>query len=393
MAFYMLNIVFFLVTLGAYFATRLVSVKVDHIVSGILFFSFLCMIAFRPSTVRDTGAYIDLFNYMDSYQFSLGFGRPEFGAAGDMEIGFVNLCKITSLISSSYQFFFFIVALFTVGVGVLATMLIASSMNADAPIAQYRILPPFILFVSYYGFMYTGIVLRAGLAISFCMLSYAMIFRKRYIFGLISFALAFSFHISALIFFIVFISYWFLPALKIRTYRIISLSIMGLYVVRVFDLFVGLVIQFTRLLATQVSFPGFIEYHLSLDYRGSSFLKTILFFMLEFVYLTFCFDDTTSKQQKNNLNAILVVSIIAGLFGFLPIVTRVIDILFVVIIPPLAYTLIGTSKDERITMEKTLTIRKLPIFVLGVGVIAVANFLLFSRWAGYLELVKETLLS
>lgn len=392
MTFYMVNVAFFLVTFVAYFATRLGSVKLDHVVTGILFFVFLCMIAFRPSTVRDTAAYIDLFNYMDSYQFSLGFGRPEFGAAGDMEIGFVNLCKLTSLLSSSYQFFFFIVALLTVGVGSFASILISTSMN-DAPTTQYRVLPVFILFVSYYGFMYTGIVLRAGLAISFCMLSYAMIFRKRYIFGLISFVLAFSFHISALIFLIVLSSYWFLPTLKIRTYRIISLSIISLYILRVFDLFVGLAIQFTRFLATQVSFPSFIEYHLSLDYRGSSFLKTILFFMFEFVYLTFCFDDTISKQQKKNLNALLVISGIAGLFGFLPIVTRVIDILFVVIIPPLVYTLIGTSADELITVGKTRTIRKLPICVLGVGVIALANFLLFSRWAGYLELVRDTLLS
>ncbi|MBI9094579.1 MAG: EpsG family protein [Sphaerochaeta sp.] len=391
MAFYMLNVAFLLVTLIAYFATRLGSVRLDHFVSGILFFAFLCMIAFRPSTVRDTIPYIDLFNYMDSYQFTFGFGRPEFGAAGDMEIGFANLCKVTSLISSSYQVFFFIVALLTVGVGTFAAILISTSMN-DAPTTQYRVLPAFILFVSYYGFMYTGIVLRSGLAISFCMLSYAMIYRKRYIFGLISFLLAFSFHSSALIFLIVLVSYLFLPTVKIRTYRIISLSIMGLYILRVFDFFVGLVIQFTRFLATQVSFPSFIEYHLSLDYRGSSFLKTILFFMVEFVYLTFCFNDTISKQQKKNLNAILVVSIIAGLFGFLPIVTRVIDVLFVVIIPPLLYTLIGTTSDEHITLGKTITLRKLPLCVLGIGVIAVANFLLFSRWAGYLELVKETLL-
>lgn len=349
------------------------------------------MIAFRPSTVRDTIPYIDLFNYMDSYQFTFGFGRPEFGAAGDMEIGFANLCKVISLLSSSYQVFFFVVAFLTIGVGMFAIILIASGTNFVS-LAQYRILPVFILFISYYGFMYTGIVLRAGLAISFCLLSYAMIFRKRYALGLISFLLAFGFHNSALLFLVVIVSYLFLPTGNIKTYRVLAISIMGLYIFRVFDLFVGLVIHFTRFMASQISFFSFIEYHLSLEYRESSFLKTILFFMLEFVYLTFCLNENLTKQQKKNLNVILVVSIVSGVFGFLPIVTRVIDVLFVVIIPSLLYTLIGTPVEERISFGKNISLRKLPICVLGVGVISVANFLLFSRWAGYLELVKEALL-
>ena len=109
-------------------------------------------------------------------------------------------------------------------------------------------------------------------------------------------------------------------------------------------------------------------------------------------FLTFCFHDNISKQTKKNLNVIMVVSIVAGLFGFLPNVTRVMDIMFVVMIPSLCFTLIGVSADERIQLGNKLSIRKLPICVIGVGVTAVANFLLFSRWAGYLELVKESLL-
>lgn len=392
MAFYMLNVAFFLVTLVAYFATRLGSVKIDHIVSGILFFAFLCMIAFRPSTVRDTIPYIDLFKSMDSYQFTFGLGRHVGGVGGNMEIGFVNLCKLASLLSSSYQVFFFIVALLTIGVGVLATMLIASRMNDNAPMPQYRILPAFILFVSYYGFMYTGIVLRAGLAISFCLLSYAMIIRKRYIFALIVYVLAFSFHNSALIFLVVIVTYFVLPSFSVRTYRIIALAIIGLYIIRFFDFFMTLVIRIAHIIASYMSFVSIFERYLLQGFGESSFLKTILFFMLEFVLLTFCFDESISKHQKKNLNVVMVVSIIAGLFGSLPLVYRVIDVMFVIIIPSLCYTVIGMSSDDRISFGENLSIRKLPVCIVGIGVLAVGNFLLFSRWAGYLALVKETLL-
>lgn len=40
MTFYMVNVAFLLVTLVAYFVTRLGSIKQDHIVSGILFLPF-----------------------------------------------------------------------------------------------------------------------------------------------------------------------------------------------------------------------------------------------------------------------------------------------------------------------------------------------------------------
>lgn len=41
MTFYMVNVAFFLVTFVAYFATRLGSVKLDHVVTGILFCFFM----------------------------------------------------------------------------------------------------------------------------------------------------------------------------------------------------------------------------------------------------------------------------------------------------------------------------------------------------------------
>ena len=86
-------------------------------------------------------------------------------------------------------------------------MLISSRMHeGEGTSIQYRILPAFLLFVAYYGFLYTGIVLRAGLAISFCLLSYAMVFRKCYVLAILIYLLAFSFHNSVLFFLVIFLS-------------------------------------------------------------------------------------------------------------------------------------------------------------------------------------------
>ena len=380
MAYFALNTALLSITVVAYFVVQFRSIKVDRITSGILFLAFLCMIAFRPDTVGDTLPYMDLFASMDSYTFTLGLGRVFVGTGGSMymEIGFANLCKLTSLISSSYQFFFFVVAFLNVGVGVFSIMLISSSMH-EGPKVEYRILPVFLLFISYYGFWYSGILLRGGLAISFCMLSYAMIFRKRYILALLAYLVAFSFHNSALIFLVVIATYLFFPTGKIKTYRIAAIAIIVLYVVRFFDLFQILAIQGAQAVANHVSFLRFFQSYVdNSSFRSDGFLKTVLFFMLEFLFLTFCFTDNISKKQKKNLNVIMVLSIIGGLLGVFTQINRIIDILFVAVLPSLYSLLIEVPSDERFHIGKTLSIRKFPVILSSLAVIAFANLVLYS---------------
>lgn len=216
-----------------------------------------------------------------------------------MEIGFRNLCKLTSFISSSYRVFFFVIAFLSVGVGTLATILIASSWN-DAPKSEFKILPALILFISYYGFLDSGIALRAGIAISFCLLSYALIMRNQYGFSLIVYLLAVSFHNSVLVFLIVIAIYLIIPAMSIKTYRILALTILGLYFFRFFDLFQVLIIQIARFLANHISVLSFFNSYLNGEFLSSGFLKTILFFILKFVYLTFCFTDNISPKFPIN---------------------------------------------------------------------------------------------
>ncbi len=382
MAFFALNTAFLGITVAAYFVVHFRSITIDRITSSILFLAFVLMMAFRPDTVGDTLPYMDVFASMDSYKFTLGLGRTVVGTTADMtmEIGFANLCKLTSLVSSSYQFFFFVVAFLNVGVGVLSVMLISSSMH-EGPAVEYRILPAFLLFVSYYGFWYSGILLRGGLAISFCMLSYALIFRKRYVWALLAYLVAFSFHNSALIFLVVIAVYLFFPTGKIRTYRIAAVAIIVLYAARFFDLFNALAIQGARAIATRVSFLNFLNFYLSPEnytFRSNGFLKTVLFFMLEFLFLTFCFTDNISKKQKKNLNVIMVVSIIGGLLGVFPQINRIIDILFIAVLPSLYSLLIEITSEERFQIRKTFSIRKLPVCFISLPLIAFANLILYS---------------
>ena len=386
MDYYLLNIAYLCISLLAFTMTqhtRLNTLKIDRILSGIFFLAFLLMIAFRPTTVRDTVPYMNLFNSMDSYQFTVGWGR-NISSVSRMEIGFMNLCKVSSLISSSYKVFFFIVAFLSVGVGTIATILISSSWHENAKV-EYRILPALILFISYYGFLDSGIALRAGIAISFCLLSYAMLAHNWYILSLLSYLLAFSFHNSVLVFLIVLAIYLLIPAMNIKMYRVLALLILGLYFFRFFDLFQESIIQVARFIANTIPSLSFFTGYLNGEFLSSGFLKTIFFFIFEFVYLTFCFPDTISRKQKKNLNGIMIVSIIAALVGSFPVIVRILDILFVGMLPALYFTINGIPKDERFSIGSSISIRKYPLCALGFGLILVANFLLYSRLAGYLE--------
>lgn len=389
MTYYVQNIIFLLASLIVYSGTqhsRLNSIKIDRVVSGVFFLAFLLIVALRPSTVRDTIPYMELFNSMDSYQFTFGLGRTVSGVSR-MEIGFVNLCKFSSLISSSYKFFFFLVAFLSVGVGTLATILIAASWHDDVK-AEYKIFPALILFISYYGFLDSGIALRAGIAISFCILSYAMLVRNRYLLSLVSFLLAFGFHNSVLVFFIVLAIYLILPTLSIKAYRILMVVILGLYTFRFFDLFQGLIVQIAKYFANSISFLNFTISYLNGEFLSSGFSLKIVFFMLEIMYLIFfCFTDNISKKHKKNLNVMILVSVLAAFVGAFPVIVRILDILFVGMLPSLYFTLVGIPKDEQFALGNIISIRKYPICILVFGMIVVANFILYSRLGGYLQVI------
>ena len=74
----------------------------------------------------------------------------------------------------------------------------------------------------------------------------------------------------------------------------------------------------------------------------------------------------------------MVVSIIGGLLGVFPQINRIIDILFVAVLPLLYSLLIEIPSEERFQIGKTLSIRKFPICLISLAVIAFANLVLYS---------------
>ena len=74
----------------------------------------------------------------------------------------------------------------------------------------------------------------------------------------------------------------------------------------------------------------------------------------------------------------MIVSIIGGLLGVFPQINRIIDILFIAVLPSLYSLLIEIPSEERFHIGKTLSVRKFPLCLISIAVIAFANLILYS---------------
>ena len=89
--------------------------------------------------------------------------------------------------------------MFVVSLIIQINFIVAYKRISEKLRLKYNILLFLLIFISYFGLYYSGVVLRAGLSISFMALSSASILENKKIKSIILFLLAISFHNSAII--------------------------------------------------------------------------------------------------------------------------------------------------------------------------------------------------
>lgn len=151
---------------------------------------FLYIIASRNIyTVPDTLAYVTAYERIN----------PN-GSLYDLpfEPGYVFLNLIAKKTGLSYKFFLAIIALIQCSVYMYAMRKIITGSG----IQKFTFFPCvcFSIWVGFWGLFYSGIVLRAGVAISFAFLAHAFIAEKKFFKAALSFLLAYTFHYSIVIY-------------------------------------------------------------------------------------------------------------------------------------------------------------------------------------------------
>jgi hypothetical protein len=358
----------------------------DKYLAIALLFIFLIIVSLRPDSFPDTKAYTSFFSVIDTYSYQFSFQRPSNG----FETGFVNISKLLAIFIHSPKIYLFMIATLISIVWIFGIWMSVATFRSVSMI-QVRLLPIVAIYVSYYGLMYTTIVLRAGIAIAFCSLSYALLFRKKYVWSIALALVSITIHRSIILYFGIIALVMVTPKLPIKVYRSLFLIITFAYILKVFDLANQQMISFVQFLYTKIPFFSFLDSYISKEMRNSSFLLTILFLMLQWMYISLFIPESADSSNKKNLGVGVMLCLLAGLFGFLPHITRGLDLVFFVTLPSLIAIYQEPAKRTIPLIEKIFLKLHLPQSIFHEGIfssIIGLNFLLFSRWAGLFNIMN-----
>lgn len=152
------------------------------------------VLGLRPETTRDTLAYIEAFNISESEIAKINFNNLFLKFSNGMETGFWFLSFLFKRLFGSYRLFFIFCSFASaiISIHYLSTMVSDDNEFVD-PLVM-------LLYYLFFGIMYSGIVLRAGLAISLGVASVYYFKNKRIILGLFSLIISFLLHQSSLLF-------------------------------------------------------------------------------------------------------------------------------------------------------------------------------------------------
>lgn len=155
-----------------------IRIRINGIVFLLVVFTFSLIYSFRSLLIPDTTQYIDMYN---------GFG------SGNYEKGYIFLCDFFRGIGYSFSSFLFIISFIGLSIWFYITKKIVSKKN---------IILAFVIYVSYMGIYYHGIVLRACLAIliSYIGIYFGLVKKKNYFIFLSCVFVSVLFHVSAVLF-------------------------------------------------------------------------------------------------------------------------------------------------------------------------------------------------
>jgi hypothetical protein len=230
--------------------------------------------------------------------------------------------------------------------------------------------PLFSLYVSYFGFMYSGIVLRQGLAISISLIAFYFLNNKKYFWGLLFLFISFFFHYTAVfsvgILFFAFTEFTFKKATYSKFLSIVFL----LYLFKRFNVISIIVSNFLF----DTFYSGFIgissdKINTYLGNATGNLSEYSLSIIANFIFSFFAIllSDNTDKFQHKllqiNIFAISLLSFLAGIQAL----TRVMDY----------YLIFNILLFYTVLFNKKVTMMKLAFFSL----IIVSNSIAFYRLA------------
>lgn len=295
---------------------------------------YLLIIIYRPITLPDNLYYVELFSYYDLAGHTEG--QLSFFDLIDEEYGFYTLVTFCQSIfgKENYQLFFLVVSIINFILFFKGSSIILDKYGTNNRTINQLFLPLFLLYISYYGFMYNMIVLRASISISLLYYSVAQKISNKPIKFVFFLLLSLFFHRSAILSIIIALSIIFIPTLSRKQYMIIWAIILFIYIFRMNELFINT--DFNRMLGlSQSKDESLFGAYLSNEFVISRYSLRNLYLILILPFFIYLNNNNTFKL----LNLFIIGLFIQILFQGIPALGRATDyfIFFSVILSLFVY--------------------------------------------------------
>lgn len=226
----------------------------------IIYLWLIVIFTFRDTSIPDTVTYIQSYN------------NPE---QSDFEFLFSLVSQITSSIGLSFNGFLFVYEIILFGLWFYTSKKIFSDIHLA-----------FMVFLPFMGIYNYGIIIRAGMGLNLCYFALISLLNnktfKGYIFYYLLVTVAFFFHQSMLVFFI-------LPLYVLKKYNIIILTFIAFISIIIPSLniqrYIANIIEFFINLFSSKQFLSYISIHANYDIQGVYSLTMIKYFIMGFIFL------------------------------------------------------------------------------------------------------------
>jgi hypothetical protein len=268
----------------------------------IIIFAIFC--AERNIKMSDAQPYIEYFDRLNISSFSAFFKID-----GRYGIGYEFLNKIIKLIfGNNYKNFFAIVA-------VINCLLVYSATYKNNKIS-------FLLYLSFFGIYYNFIVLRQGISMSFAILALVNL-NKSALKSIFYIVIGSLFHETVLIVFMFFIVKFIRKGIKQRTYLIVLLISVVLYLTKLTTAIIQpLLLKFDFLIRL---IPQFKHYVTNMEYFNDISILYLVYYATSILLVL---------KRKTNIiyNRLLFINVLGafllGVFSTLSVFVRIVDYAF-----------------------------------------------------------------
>ena len=299
------------------------------------------LFALRPENTNDTLVYINGFLGAENIPIEdISFFQKYNG----YELGYIYLMRIFKIMCGNYRVFFFFTALIGMALSIYSLTFIANwgSQKKDSTVLSGGTLA---FYISYFGFLYNGISVRAGLSMAIGLYAVTVFLHKRkvhLIIGILLLFVAFSMQRSSALFVVIFLIYFLMPELNKKTHFLLWIIFGILMFSGIANNGYNFISSYLNSFLVTYDISGYTSFFDSSDLAVG--LRDIYLWI---IYLFLILIANGEKSIQKCLNIVMIGTLIIVFMHGTRAISRAYDMFFLFEIPILTNYFYGMNNDKK----------------------------------------------